>query len=849
MTTTTGTATTVKHTGRLRAVIGHVAVSTGDVVAWYLLEPRSNSCRLDRDVEQEILAGGSALSNLVGHTVFWRVTARPYAVATMARRTWEDATYASQPLPGADRMLVRTQQHLANADLSEKYAFIGVRVKKGRSHPMDPRREVADLRDRIEKVTKIVQHDGLDGRPATADDMDLLLRRSVGLGLPAPRTDRYTGDVDADDLPSITSEVEITAEPWQKWVTVTGNTPGGDRISRLVAVLTMGRTAELEVPQDGKGGWIQRTDRLPFPVEWMGTTEILPDERVGAQLRKQINKITDQYRHYVDEHKLPAPRALQRQNGLALNTEEELSQGAEGQATRTDGWYRIAVWGRNEDELKERVSAVQSLYGRKVDWWWSHGQAALVNEFIPGELLASRASRRRFPVASVIAALPAVTASIGDPFGLALGSTAGTSRRPLIWHPWLAMEQHHQTGLMIVTGGLGSGKTFACGAIVGLSAMLGARWDVFDPSGRLGTLCRIPELEPHSQEVDLMSGTPGILGPYRVVAEPQRKHYESENEWKDACEKARSTRQALCRDSLQSLLPGYLISQDQAPAVLGRAVRRVPATPTASASEVIDHLRAMADGKSDPDLTPEYRIAARNVADELGEFAKSGRGRLIFGEYTEPEGEPKDVRLTVYKMNGLRVPKDGGNAESSEEREALALFRLGAWLTQRRIYMGDPDERKGLFIDEAHLLSFDAGLDLMDKSSVDSRKHNLRAIFASQNTSHFDVEALAPLVGVTLTGRTTSAPAARDALTLSNAPTTDGYVDMVASLSRPRARREAVTSEEFATQKRDNRPHEFLFSVSGVTERMVFDMRAHPELVEALISDPGANRGKAEVNQ
>ena len=72
---------------------------------------------------------------------------------------------------------------------------------------------------------------------------------------------------------------------------------------------------------------------------------------------------------------------------------------------------------------------------------------------------------------------------------------------------------------------------------------------------------------------------------------------------------------------------------------------------------------------------------------------------------------------------------------------------------------------------------------------------------------------------------------------------------MVASLSRPRARREAVTSEEFATQKRDNRPHEFLFSVSGVTERMVFDMRAHPELVEALISDPGANRGKAEVNQ
>lgn len=841
---------TVKQTINLRAIVGHVAVSAGDVVAWYLLDPRTISFRSDRDVEYDIWTGGSALSHLVGHTVFGRVTARPYAVATMAERTWEDASHAADPLPGADQLLIRTQRQLRHSDLSEKYAFIGVRVKKGRAHKTDPRREVAALRDRIDKVTAIVARHGLQGRPATADDMDLLLRRSIGLGLPAPRTDRYTGDLDSADLPSITSEVEVTAEPWQKWVTVTGCTPSGDRISRKVAVLTMGRTHEMDVPQDGRGGWIQRTDRLPFPVEWMYTLEVLADERVQGQLRRQIDKISDQFRHYVDEHHKPAPRALERQNAMALSTEEELAQGAEGLATRTDGWYRIAIWGQSEQQLKERVAAVQSLYGRKVDWWWSYGQLALVREFIPGELIASRAARRRMPVASVIAALPAVTASIGDPFGLVLGTTEGISCRPVVWHPWLPMEQRHESGLMIITGGLGSGKTFAAGAIVYLSCMLGARWDVFDPSGRLGRLCRVPELKPYAREVDLMSGKPGMLSPYRVVAEPQREHFTehdddqaNENDFTAACDQARKTRQSLCRDTLQAILPSYLRNQEQAAAVLGRAVRRVGGAVTDSASEVLGFLSTMADGNSDPDLTPEYRIAARNVAEELAEFASSARGQLIFGNYVEEEGQRPDVRLTVYKMNGLRVPKaQDARGESTDQREALALFRLGAWLTQRRIYEGDPDERKGLFIDEAHLLSFDAGLDLMDKSSVDSRKHNLRAIFASQNVSHFDVEALAPLVGAVLIGRTTADHAAIDALKLGGAPTDPAYIELLAGLSQPKNRREAMTSAEHAASTEDVEPHEFLFSVAGNSERMVLDMRAHPQLVDALKTDPGAGR-------
>jgi len=53
----------------------------------------------------------------------------------------------------------------------------------------------------------------------------------------------------------------------------------------------------------------------------------------------------------------------------------------------------------------------------------------------------------------------------------------------------------------------------------------GARWTVLDPSGPLAELTRLPELAPFSRHINLLRADPGILNPYRVVAEPRFEHF------------------------------------------------------------------------------------------------------------------------------------------------------------------------------------------------------------------------------------------------------------------------------------------------------------------------------------
>lgn len=868
------TAGRIKTRMALRGVVGNVTLSQSEVTVWYLLEPRSISFRPDREVEEMMNSGAAALAGFAGYRVYWRVTARPYAVREMAEASWNDAvTHTDGPLPGAAQMLEREQLHLRGADMSEKYVFMGVRVAKKRRYPSDPRREVLELRDRIEDVSSIMSKAGLEGIPATDDDMDLLLRRSVGLGLPAPRShSALVGDLDVDDLPVLVSDVEVTAEPFARTCRVRGWTPTGEPIEKRVAILTMGRTNEMNVPQDGQGGWMHRTDRLPFYVEWMATIDVLPDERVGREVRHQLDIVMDQHKHYEVEHSKPAPEALRRQYAQAVEVESELDQGMGGLAARTNGWYRIAVWGDTEAEVRERVAAIKSLYGRKVEWWWSNGQYQLVREFIPCEPLANEAARRRMPVTSVLAALPAATAATGDDFGIVLGSTAGTSRRPVIWHPWHDMEVRHRSGLMMLSGGLGSGKSNALGLIIYRSAMLGTTWTVFDPSGRLAKLCELPELADYSEHINLMAGRDGELSPYRVISDPDPAHFQdrsksrrqNEAELEEERESVRARRQTLCRDTLTSLLPRVLREDRAVGSVLGAAVRRVPAERTSSPVTVLEHLQAMANEdysavqgaseeqrdewvRADRQLSQEHRVAARDVWDELEMFSRTPKGRLIFGRVNEADFTTDDRRvvLRVYSMHGLRIQsaqERASNDDKAESRQGNVLFNLAAWLTQQAIYLGDHNARKGLAIDEAHMLAFAEGQALMDKSSVDSRKHNARVILCSQNVNHFDIDGLSPLVGAVLVGRTTSDEAARDALKLMGLPPADGYVRLLGNLTRSSHRRER---EVLAGTAGRRAPHEFVFSTKdqGMTERIAIDGWAHPHVMDAL--NTGANSSRA----
>ncbi|WP_315095174.1 hypothetical protein [uncultured Cellulomonas sp.] len=75
----------------LSRVANHVTFSDKRMVAWYLLDPQRWSFRTVADGESLIEAHASQVAELVGRTVYGRITTRPYAVETWAEAAWNNS--------------------------------------------------------------------------------------------------------------------------------------------------------------------------------------------------------------------------------------------------------------------------------------------------------------------------------------------------------------------------------------------------------------------------------------------------------------------------------------------------------------------------------------------------------------------------------------------------------------------------------------------------------------------------------------------------------------------------------------------------------------------------------------
>ncbi|GAA1234937.1 ATP-binding protein [Oryzihumus leptocrescens] len=818
----------------LRRISGHCTVTAEKIHAWYLLDPQGWSFRPDPVREQLIIDGADAYAQLVKRSLHLRVTTRPYPVSTWAAA--HDAN-APAPLPAWRDYLMRDQHHLAGRSMADKEVYVGVEIpaRKGLYKALGglagslSDREVAALSARIRETDEIMSAPGMDGSPATPRQLEWLLHRSCSLGLPAPLTIGAVDDPhwESEDLGEFTDHVRWTAIPYGRTIRVVGENDT-QRIERHVCILSVGRMTDLEIPSGVP--WMQRTDQLGFPVEWSGRVEIEDSARVGAAMRRSIQKIRAQKDHYELEHAEPAPGALDRQADKALAVEDEISMGLSGLSTRTRGWFRLAVSAPTEEEALERASAVRKLFAPQITIARPADQYAVAREFIPGERLGSTAYRRRMPVTTLAAAVPAATAKVGDRVGIHLGETSGTSSRVVTWEPWEMTERGEESGLAVLCAGLGGGKSTAGGNIIYRSLLQGVPWTVLDPSGRLTALCRLAELADHARAVDLLDAPAGVLCTYRVIAEPRREHYASELDWRTAQDNAADTRRLLTSSVLRSMLPRQMQDHVLTEVALMRAVGRVRATNTASTMEVVEEL-AVLDGD------PELRRHSGYMADFLREAAKTSHGRLIFPAGYHHDYAHDEPLLTVYSLRGLALPDENTPySDDLDERLSMCVLYLAAWLTQRGMYFGDVHARKGIFIDEAWALStFSTGRRFIDRASRDSRKHNTRVLLASQNPSDLLDLGLANLISAAFIGRLTDEGAQQDALRfLPGVREGVGYEAIFGTLSRP--------SREGRRGAR-----EFVFSdgIGGI-ERIRMDMSAHPDLLEALstTADPEKARNR-----
>ena len=818
----------------LRRITGHCTVTADKIHAWYLLDPQGWSFRPDAVREQLIVDAADVYAQLLRRSIHLRVTTRPYPVSSWAAA--HDAN-APAPLPGWRDHLLKDQRHLAGRSMADKEVYGGVEIpaRKGLYKALGglagslSDREVAGLSSRLRETDEIMASPGMDGAPATPRQLEWLLHRSCSLGLPAPLTlgGAESGEWEAEDLHELTDSVRWFAIPYGRSIRVVGES-ADQRVERHVCVLSVGRMTDLEIPSGVP--WMQRTDQLGFPVEWSGRIEVEDSARVGAAMRRSIQKIRAQRDHYEIEHAEPAPGALDRQADKALAVEDEISMGLSGLSTRTRGWFRLAVSAATEEEVLERASTVRKLFAPQVTIARPADQYAVAREFIPGERLGTTAYRRRMPVTTLAAAVPAATAKVGDRVGIHLGETSGTSSRVVTWEPWEMTERGEESGLAVLCAGLGGGKSTAGGNIIYRSLMQGVPWTVLDPSGRLTALCRMPVLAGHSRAVDLLDAAPGVLNTYRVIATPLREHHDSDADWKIAKDHAAETRRMLTSNVLRAMLPRQMQDHVLTEVALLRAVGRVHATHTSSTMYVVDELASL-------DGDPELCRHAGYIADFLREAARTAHGRLIFPSGYHHDTGAADPLLTVYSLRGLALPDESTPfSEDLDERLSMCVLYLAAWLTQRSMYFGDVHARKGIFLDEAWALStFGSGRRFIDRAARDSRKHNTRVLLASQNPSDLLRLDLANLISAAFIGRLTDEEAQRDALRfLPGVREGVGYESIFGTLSRPsRGGRRGA--------------REFVFSDgAGGIERLRMDMSAHPELLEALrtTADPEKARNR-----
>lgn len=834
---------------RLRAVVDHLTfVGDGGVlgedrmIAWYVADPQQWSFRSVAEGESLIYSGASHLAELVGTTVYIRVTSRPYPVSHWARACYANAP---DPQPGFDAMMDRDQVHAADAAQVDKLVFYGVDLGgRGRTVAMLGKvfdgvvdREMAAVHAQVARVDELMRTGGLDCAPATPADMEWLIARSMALGCPVPVP--HPGEdvpavLDADELAVFTSTASWSALPLAPTVQVTTSV-NGQQVTRHVCVLTVARVADVRIPEQHQP-WMSKTDQLPFGVEWAGRVDVVSAEDTSKEMTKLSNRVDGQVSHWRDDHGKRPPKQLARQAQRTADVEDEMRTGFTGLSTRTRGWYRIAVSGETEDEALAKAAAVVALYKPQIRLVREIGQYALAREFVPGEPLATGAHARKFPVLKVAAGLPAISAEVGDKRGFAIGETSGLTRRMVCMDPWYLTEVMEIGGLVVVVGTLGSGKSVLLQVLGYKSILSGVRGAAIDPAGRMQNMLRLPDMAGITRSVSLLGGDPGSLSPYAVVPDPSpqmvRLDCEDPGDESEFAERmrlaeaaARSMRRDLTFETLRWNLPFAMGRHEPVLRYLRSAVSTIQARRVTSPTEVVYYL----DSRSDDE---------REIARELRMAAERELGRLFFHEsgqdHAPQEVDDAGVRFTVFNFKGLNQPGPEVPLEEYTADELLArpIIRLASWHALNLIYRADPHERKLFLLDEAHEITegSGAGRALVNKIATDSRKNNLATFVSTQNASAVLGErSINNFAGAVFVGRTADEQAQKDALKLLGKPEGVGYEEILGNLSHRRRTDTELGYREFIY--RDGLGGE---GGRGGMEKIRVEVKHHPELFAAI---------------
>lgn len=754
------------------------------------------------------------------------------------------------------------QVKLRQGSLTHKEVYLGVEVRRRsqwdalrdvaepvlrRFVPAALDEELASLDEEISNLDAALARDGLEGQPATPEQMRWLFERSIGLGL-SPKAGESEDEPGAApntwesaDLPAL-EVASLEQEPFSPSVHVRGRGAYAGRDAHTIVLSVGPQTGNMEIPQSDQP-WMTWGDKFPFALEWSLRLRVRTNDEVLRDIQHQARKVSAQQDHY-DEHNLTPPQQLSRQGNIAPRVEDELTSGSP-HARRVVAWARVAVSAPTEKEVSRRAERLEAEYKRAIRLEHPDAQWMMAREFIPGQPLATSAYQRHASVLWAAAGAPTASSQIGDQDGVLVGNTTTTSRAPVIWDMWASQEERDGSGLTATVAGLGGGKTFLNAGLIAKSARAGSYWTILDPSGPLAALTEVPELRPYTRSIDLLNGQPGILNPYRVIPEPKREDFSTDAAWQQERAQAHAMRRKLVEETLLVLLPWEIQQQPDTGIVLLTAIRAVGDDPAHSPDEVLAEL-----GRMSRDQHYDLAEHAGHVLIFLEDRREQIRLLIPNDAEVDPYEVDRDDRINILTMPGLTLPKQGTPKSEWTRDEAIhvQLLHLAAWLTQRSVYNQPKTQRKGVFIDEAFFLTeVPTGKTLMNRLARDSRKWNVRVLLSSQVPEDFlKINGIVSLLDSVFVGRLTGEEQneLQDALRLLKVPVGVGYERLLESLSRKRSKKNAKEKSQGDTD-----PREFIFADGqGGIERIRVDFSGDHllSLRKALYTSPGEQATSSE---
>ena len=393
----------------------------------------------------------------------------------------------------------------------------------------------------------------------------------------------------------------------------------------------------------------------------------------------------------------------------------------------------LAVAGRSEEELEERVERLRESYGRVQLHRPGGEQHRLFLASLPATRFPLPEYKEHLLPDQLGAMVPHAISHAGSAIGPYIGHTLGGARSPIQFDLAEAC-QRNRPPTCLLAGSLGSGKTIFLELAVYQAFLQGSGPIVdIDPKGD-HRLERLPGVEGRIETIELSPKERyrGLLDPMRIGTE--------------------QTREDLTYNFLVSILPAPVKPEWQTQ--LRLAISEAASEGATSTGEVLARMAA----SSSSDAAEAARAAQAH--------ASGGLAKLGLGSGESGVAEVGDAQVVSLRIKNLTLPL-AGTARSElleEERISLAVLRLLASYALR-LCATDPGRHAVLAMDEAWALTSDAqGRALLERIARMGRSQNITPILATQMLG--DAAELEPLVGALFAFGVETEAEARKALAL-----------------------------------------------------------------------------------